>query len=53
MERDFGKNEKGDSIIDLGQDDSQDDVQLKEVPWKWFGKRWFDFLSKKGLHFFC
>ena len=44
MEREFGKNEKGDSIIDVGQDDSQDDVQLKEAPLKWFGKRWLDFL---------
>jgi len=46
VERDFGKNEKEDSIIDVGQDDSQDNVQMKELPWKWFGMRWFDFSSK-------
>ena len=46
VERDFGKNGKEDSIIDVGQDDSQDDVYLKESPLKWFGKKWFDFLSK-------
>ena len=32
-------------IIDVGQDDSHDDVQLKEAPLKWFGKIWLDFLS--------
>ena len=39
VERDFGKNGKEDSIIDVGQDDTDDEVQLKEAPLKWFGKR--------------
>lgn len=29
VERDFGKNGKEDSIIDVGQDDTHDEVQLK------------------------
>ena len=46
VERDIDKNEKEDSIIDEGQDDSHDDeVQLKEAPLKWFGKGWLDFLT--------
>ena len=36
MEKDNGKNGKEDSIIDVGQDDSHDEVQLKEAPLKWF-----------------
>ena len=45
VEKENGKNGKEDSIIDVGHDDSHDDVQLKEAPLKWFGKRWLDFLS--------
>ena len=46
VEKENGKNGKCDSITDVGQDDSHDDdVQLKEAPLKWFGKRWLDFLS--------
>ena len=36
MERDFGKNGKKDSIIDVGREDTHDDVQLKEAPLKLF-----------------
>ena len=39
VERDLDKNGKDDSIIDVDQDDSHDEVQLKEAPLKWFGKR--------------
>ena len=39
VKRDIDKNGKEDSIIDVGQDDSHGDVQLKEAPLKWFGKR--------------
>ena len=49
MEREIDKNGKEDSIIDVGQDDSHDEVQLKEVPLKWFGKRWLDLLTNLGL----
>ena len=46
VERDNDNNGKEDSIIDEGQDDSHDDeVQLKEVPLKWFANRCLDFLS--------
>jgi len=45
VERDFGKHGKEDSVIDLGQYDTHDEVQLKEMPLKWFGKRWLDFLT--------
>jgi len=44
-ERDFGKNGKEDSIIDAGQDDTHDEVQLKEAPLNWLGKRWLYFLT--------
>ena len=45
LERHLEKNGKEDSIINVGQDDSHDDVQLKEAPLKWFGKRWLYFLT--------
>lgn len=45
VERDFEKNGKDDSIIDVAQDDTHDEVWLKEAPLKWFGKRWLDFLT--------
>jgi hypothetical protein len=41
------KNGRGDSIIDVSQDDSQeDDFQQKDSPLSWLGKKWLDFLSK-------
>ena len=45
VERDFDKNGKEDSIVDVGQDDTHDELQLKEAPLKWFGKRWLYFLN--------
>ena len=36
---------KEDSIIDEGQDDSHDEVHLKDAPLKWVANRWLDFLS--------
>ena len=40
VEKENYKNGKEYSIIDVGYDDSHDDdVKLKEVPLKWFGKR--------------
>ena len=38
---------KGFSIIDMCQDDPHVDVnvQLKEVPFMWIGKKWLEFLS--------
>ena len=45
VERYFHKNGKEDSIIDVGQDDTHDEVHLKEAPMKWFGKRWLDLLT--------
>jgi hypothetical protein len=47
MDKEIGKNGRGDSIIDVSQDDSQeDDVQSKKSPLSWLGKKWLDFLSK-------
>jgi hypothetical protein len=47
MDKEIGKNESGDSIIDVSQDDSQeDDFQRKKSPLSWLGKKWLDFLSK-------
>jgi hypothetical protein len=41
------KNEKGDSIIEVSQDDSQEDnFQQKDSPLSWLGKKWIDFLHK-------
>jgi hypothetical protein len=47
MDKEIGKNGRGDSIIDVCQDDSQeDDFQQKKSPLSWLGKKWLDFLSK-------
>jgi hypothetical protein len=42
-----GRNGKEDSMNDVFQDDSHvdADVQTKEVPLKWIGKKWLEFLS--------
>jgi len=46
-EKEYGKNGKEVSIIDRCQDDTHADidVQLKESPLKWIGKKWLEFLS--------
>jgi hypothetical protein len=47
MDEEIGKNGRGDSIIDVCQDDSQeDDFQQKKSPLSWLGKKWLDFLRK-------
>jgi hypothetical protein len=47
MDKETGKNGRGDSIIDVSQDDSQeDDFQQKKSPLNWLGKKWLDFLNK-------
>jgi hypothetical protein len=47
MDKEIDKNGRGDSIIDVSQDDSQeDDFQQKNSPLSWLGKKWLDFLSK-------
>jgi hypothetical protein len=47
MDKEIGKNGRGDSIIDMCQDDSrEDDFQQKNSPLSWLGKKWLDFLSK-------
>jgi hypothetical protein len=47
MDKEFGKNGRGDSIIDVCQDDSQeDDFQQIKSPLSWLGKKWLDLLSK-------
>jgi hypothetical protein len=47
MDKEIGKNGRGDSIIHVSQDDSQeDDFQQKKSPLSWLGKKWMDFLSK-------
>jgi hypothetical protein len=47
LEKEYGKNGKEVSIIDMCQDDTHVDidVQLKEAPLKWIGKKWLEFLS--------
>ena len=47
VERKNGRNGKKDSINDVFQDDSHVvvDVQTKERPLKWIGKKWLEFLS--------
>jgi hypothetical protein len=46
MDKEIGKNGRGDSIIDVSQDDSQeDDFQQKKSPLSWLGKKWLDLLS--------
>ena len=35
------------SIIDVSPNDSQEeDFQKEKLPWKWLGKKWFDFLTQ-------
>jgi hypothetical protein len=47
LDEKIDKNGRGDSIIDVSQDDSQeDDFQQKNSPLSWLGKKWLDFLSK-------
>jgi hypothetical protein len=47
MDKEIGKNGRGDSIIDVSQDDLQEDgVQQKKSPLSWLGKKWLDFLRK-------
>jgi hypothetical protein len=47
MDKEIDKNGRGDSIIDVSQDDSQeDDFQQKKSLLSWLGKKWLDFLSK-------
>lgn len=47
LEKEYGKNGKEVSITDMCQDDTHVDidVQLKEAPLKWIGKKWLEFLS--------
>ena len=47
MEIENGRDGNKDSNIDVVQDDSHIDanVQTKEGPLKWIGKRWLEFLS--------
>jgi hypothetical protein len=47
MNKEYSKNGRGDSIIDVSQDDSQeDDFQQKNSPLSWLGKKWLDFFNK-------
>ena len=47
VKREDGKNGKEDSMTDVSQNDSHidADVQTKEGPLKWIGKKWLKFLS--------
>ena len=47
VERENGRNGKKDSMNDVFQDNSHVDVdvQTKEGPLKWIGKKWLEFLS--------
>ena len=47
VEREYGRNGKEYCMNDVFQDDSHvdDDVQTKERPLKWIGKKWLEFLS--------
>jgi hypothetical protein len=47
MDKEYSENGRGDSIINVSQDDSQEeDFQPKKSPLNWLGKKWLDFLSK-------
>jgi hypothetical protein len=47
LDKNIDKNGRGDSIIDVSQEDSQeDDFQQKDSSLSWLGKKWLDFLSK-------
>ena len=47
VEKENGRDGNKDSMIDVVQDDSHidDDMQTKEGPLKWIGKKWLEFLS--------
>jgi len=47
VEKEYGKNGKEVSIIDVIKDDPRVDVDvhLKEAPLVWIGKKWLEFLS--------
>ena len=47
VKRENGRNGKQDSMIDVFQDDSHvdADMQTREIPLKWIGKKWLEFLS--------
>jgi hypothetical protein len=47
LDQKIDKNGRGDYIIDVSEDDSQeDDFQQKNSPLSWLGKKWIDFLRK-------
>jgi hypothetical protein len=47
LDEKIDKNGRGDSIIEVRQDDSQEDhFQHKDSPLSWLGKKWIDFLHK-------
>jgi hypothetical protein len=47
MDKEAGKNGRGDSIIDVSHDDShEEDFQQKKSSLNWLGKKWLDFLNK-------
>jgi hypothetical protein len=47
LDKKIGEDGRGDSIIDVRQDESQEeDFQQKNSPLSWLGKKWLDFLSK-------
>ena len=54
LDQKIEKNGRGDSIIDVSQEDSQEDNFQQEgnSPLSWLGKKWLDFLSKVRLAFF-
>ena len=47
LKKEYDKNGKEVSITYMCKDDTHDDidVQLKEAPLKWIGKKWLEFLS--------
>ena len=46
-EKEYGKNGKEVSNIDMCPNDTHVDIEvkLKEAPLKWIGKKWLEFLS--------
>jgi hypothetical protein len=47
MDKETGKNGRGDYIIDVSQYDSQEeDFQQEKSPLSWLGNKWLDFLNK-------
>ena len=46
-DKNTGKHGTKDSNIDVRTDVSQEeDFQQEKSPWKWLGKKWFDFLTQ-------